>query len=280
MINHNIREPRDKEISKCINVLYTAFGRVPSMAIKEEVKVWKTLIKNKIGKFLISEVKGKIIGIGGIFLFKEVCSFGYMGVLPEYRGKGVGTEIFNKLFEIGKDLKYQTMMLYASKLGEPIYKKFGFQGRFFGTMHSLPKQIPNLKVATKEIKVLNMLPDWLLTLDKKTMGFDRSKYLQVRINLGAKILVIQNEGYGLISNLRLGPLIATNLDTALQIINKSVLLGANHLIITEHQKLPKKIFESIRLTKHENQGSLKMIYGKIISERLDLLYAIGTYAKG
>lgn len=280
MINYNIREPRDKEIPECINVLYSAFGRFPSIAIKKEAKVWKTLIKNEIGKFLISEVKGKIIGIGGIFLFKEVCSFGYMGVLSEYRGKGVGTEIFNKLFEIGKDLKYQTMILYASKLGEPIYKKFGFQGSFFGTMYNLPTQIPKLNVEIKQIKVLNIFPDWALILDKKTMGFDRSKYLQVRINLGARILAIENEGYGLISNLRLGPLIATNLDVALQIINKSIALGANHLIFAEHQQLPKKIFESIKLTKHENQGSLKMTYGKIISERLDLLYAIGTYAKG
>ncbi|MFX0141534.1 MAG: GNAT family N-acetyltransferase [Candidatus Hodarchaeota archaeon] len=280
MINYNIREPRDKEISECINVLYTAFRRVPPIIIKEEAKVWKTLIKNEIGKFLISEVKGKIIGIGGIFLFKEVCSFGYMGVLPEYRGKGVGTEIFDSLFEIGKDLKYQTMILYASKLGEPIYKKFGFQGRFFGTMYNLTTHIPELNVEVKEIKVLNKFPDWALIIDKKAMGFDRSKYLQMRVNLGAKILVIENEGYGLLSNRRLGPLIATNLDAALLIIKKSIALGANHLIIAEHQEMPKKFFESIKLTKHENQGSLKMIYGKIISERLDLLYTIGTYAKG
>jgi len=280
MINHNIREPRDKEISECINVLYSAFGRVPSMTIEEEAKVWKTLIKNEKGKFLISEVKGKIIGIGGIFLFKEVCSFGYMGVLPEYRGKGVGTEIFNKLFEIGKDLKYQTMMLYASKLGEPIYKKFGFCGTFFGTMYSLPTHIPEVKVETKEAKALNIFPDWALFLDKKAMGFDRSKYLKVRSTLGAKIIVIENEGYGLYSNMRLGPLIATNLDTVLQIIKKSIALGANHLIIAEHQFLQKRIFKSIKLAKQENEPSLKMLYGKPISENLDLLYAIGTYAKG
>ena len=280
MKNHNIREPRDKEISECINVLYSAFGRISSMTIKEEANVWKTLIKNEIGKFLISEVKGKIIGIGGIFLFKEVCSFGYMGVLPEYRGKGVGTEIFNKLFEIGKDLKYQTMILYASKLGEPIYKKFGFCGAFFGTIYSLPVHIPELKVVTKEAKVLNILPDWLLTLDKKAMGFDRSKYLQVRTNLGAKILVIENKGYGLLSNMRIGPLIATNLDAVLQIIKKSIALGANHLIIAEHQQLPNKIFKLIKLTKNKIKPSLKMSYGKTISENLDLVYAIGTYAKG
>ena len=280
MIKHNIREPRDKELSECINVLYTAFGRVPSMTIKEEAKVWKTLIKIEIGKFLISEVKGKTIGIGGIFLFKEVCSFGYMGILPEYRGKGVGTEIFNKLFEIGKDLKYQTMILYASKLGEPIYKKFGFRGTFFGTMYTLPTQVPELKVETKEVNALSILPDWALILDKKAMGFDRSKYLQVRINLGAKILVIENEGYGLISNMRLGPLIATNLDAVLRIIKKSIALGANHLIIAEHQFQQKRIYKSIKLTERENEPSLKMRYGKPISEQLDLLYAIGTYAKG
>ncbi|TKJ20490.1 MAG: hypothetical protein CEE43_12490 [Promethearchaeota archaeon Loki_b32] len=280
MLKYTIREPADGEISRCINVLYSAFGRAPPEDIKEEEKNWKALIKCEIGKFLLSEDKGKIFGIGGVFTFEKVSSFGYMAVLQECRGRGVGTEIFRNLLEIANKMNSETMILYASQLGEPIYKKFGFNRRFYGVMYQLPIQPPELGFADKEIKILNTVPDWVLVLDKKTMGFDRYNYLKMRIKLGARILTIENEGYGLLANKRLGPLIATNLEAALQIINKSITLGADHMIIARHKYLPKRIFELFNLTELENRASVKMILGNEINEKLDLLYAIGTFAKG
>jgi len=280
MTKYNIREPIDKEISKSINILYSAFGRTPPENIKEEEKIWKALIDWEIGKFLISEENGKIIGIGGVFLFEKVGSFGYMAVLQEYRGKGIGTEVFRNLIEIANKMNCETMILYASKLGEPIYKKFGFKRRFYGEMYQLPIQPSELGFADKEIKILTTVPDWVLALDKKAMGFDRTNYLNMRIKLGAKIIIIENEGYGLLVNKRLGPLVATNLEAASKIINKSIALEADHMIIAKHQYFPKRIFELYNLTELENRASIKMILGKEIKEELDLLYAIGTFAKG
>jgi GNAT superfamily N-acetyltransferase len=280
MIKYNIRAPMDKEISESISILYSAFGRLPPEDIKEEEKIWKELIKREIGRFLIAEENGKLFGVGGVFLFKKVCSFGYMAVLPEFRGRGVGTEIFRNLLEIANNLNCETMLLYASELGKRIYRKFGFQGSFYGTMYQLPMHVPDFGIQHKVIKVLKRFPEWLLTLDEKAMGFDRNLYLNLRIELGAKILVVENEGYGLLANNRLGPLIAINHDAALQIIKKSKVMGADHLIIANHEHLPQRIFNSINLVKKENEASLKMAYGKELSENLDLLYAIGTYAKG
>ena len=241
MINYSIREPTDKEIIKCITVLHSAFNRAPPVNIKEEEKIWKALIKGEIGKFLVSEEKGKIFGIGGVFLFEKVSSFGYMAVLPEYRGKGIGTKVFTNLLKIAHNMNCETMILYASKLGKPIYEKFGFQDRFYGIMHQFPTRIANFGFHSKNLKVLKNLPEWTLTLDKNAMGFDRRKYLNLKVKLGAKVLVIENEGYGLLVNKRLGPLIAINQDAALQIINKGIIMGANHIIIANHKYFPKKL---------------------------------------
>lgn len=284
MIEDNIRELSDTEIYKSVGVLYSSFGRTLNKRInEEEEKAWRALIKNNVGKFLIYEEDGKISGIGGVFIFEEVCTFGYMGVLPKYRGKGVGTKIFGKLFKLAKDLGCTTMILYASKLGEPIYKKFGFQRSYYGTMYQLPVNLPEIGIISKKVKVLKGFPDWLLSLDKEAIGFDRSKYLYVKKNLGCKIIAIEGEAYGLLSQIsskiRLGPLISTNLEGALQIIKKSIELGADQIIITRHQSLPNRIFELIELTEVENGASLKMTYGKSIAENLDLLFAIGTFAK-
>ncbi|MFW9947107.1 MAG: GNAT family N-acetyltransferase [Candidatus Odinarchaeota archaeon] len=285
MIEYNIREPSNTEIYESIGVLYSSFGRTLNKRTnKEEEKAWRALIKNNIGKFLISEENGKIFGIGGVFIFGDVCTFGYMGVLPEYRGKGVGSKIFGELFKLAKDLGCTTMILYASKLGEPIYKKVGFKRSFYGVMYQLPVSLPELRITNKKVKVLSDFPNWLLNLDKEAMGFERSKYLYMKKNLGSQILAIEGEAYGLLSQIsskiRIGPLISTNLDGALQIIKKSIALGATQIIIAKHQSLPQKIFELIKLTEIENGASLKMVYRKNISENLDLLYAIGTFAKG
>ena len=116
------------------------------------------------------------------------------------------------------------------------------------------------------------------------MGFDRSDYLKARITLGAKLLIVENEGYALLSNvlskIRLGPLIAKNLDVALQIIKKGINLGADNLIIPYHPSLQNKISRITHLTESKESPNLKMVYGEEIQEKLDYLYSIGTYARG
>ncbi len=280
MLNFRIRKPTNNEIIDCINVLYSSFKRPSPEDIKEEERIWKALIESKIGEFLISEDNRKIFGVGGVFLFGKVSSFGYMAVLPEYRGKGVGTEIFRNLLKIANDRNCESMILYASELGKPIYEKFGFQSRFYGTMYQLPMHIQKFGIHSKDVDVIEKLPDWLLTLDENTMGFNRKRYLNLKVELGAKILVVENEGYGLLANKRLGPLIAVNQDSALRIIKTSIDLGANHLIIANHKHFPKRIIKSMNLIKNEDTSSIKMVHGKELSENLDLLYCIGTYAKG
>jgi len=117
----------------------------------------------------------KIIGIGGIFLFKDVSSIGYMGVLPDYRNQGIGTEIFRKLMGIAAGMNFKTVNLYASKFGKPIYKKFGFKGSYYVNAYEFPENEPGLQVKEKGVKEVHILPDWLLEIDRKTMGYDRSK---------------------------------------------------------------------------------------------------------
>lgn len=284
MKSYKIREPENKEILDCIKVLYLSFGRQTFKDIEEEEKLWIHLININIAKFLIAVKNEKIFGIGGLFLFKQVGSIGYMGVLPEYRGIGVGTEIFKELMEIAINLGYKTIVLYASQLGEPIYKKFGFYGSYSAIMYNLPINVPKLEIHRKDVESINFLPSWLLKLDRETIGFDRSEYLKARMKFGAKALVIDREGYAflskVLSNVRLGPLVAINLDAALQIIEKSISLGANNMIIPKHPHFKNKILTVTKLTEKEDSLNLKMVFGQKISEKLDYIYAIGSYAKG
>ncbi len=279
-----IRAPEIDEILESIKVFLSSFGRRDVGNILVEEEVWAYLINNNIAKFLIAEKKDKIIGVGGLFLFQHVGSVGYMGVLADYRRQGIGTEIFNNLMNLAISSGIKTIVLYASKLGEPIYEKYGFRGKYDATLHHLLKPPSEMHKLTNNVKILNSTPDWVLNLDKKTVGFDRSDYLQARITLGAKLLIVENEGYALISKVlskvRLGPLIAKNLDTALQIIRKGINSGAENLIIPNHPSLQNKISSITHLTESKETPNLKMVYGEELPGKLDYLYSIGTYAKG
>lgn len=50
-----------------------------------------------------------------------------MYTAPEYRGRGIATSLLDKLVEEAKNRKVEKLWLGASKLGRPIYLKYGFK---------------------------------------------------------------------------------------------------------------------------------------------------------
>ena len=46
---------------------------------------------------------------------------------PEYRGKGIATSLLNRLVKDIQQAGIEKIWLGASKLGRPVYKKFGFK---------------------------------------------------------------------------------------------------------------------------------------------------------
>ncbi|MBY8991900.1 MAG: GNAT family N-acetyltransferase [Candidatus Lokiarchaeota archaeon] len=278
-----IREPEAKEILNSIITMLRSFDRPHINETEKERDVWLYLIKNELAKFYIALKNNKIIGIGGLFLFQNVGSIGYMGVLPGYRNQGVGAGIFQKLKQTAIDAGCKTINLYASKLGEPIYRKSGFQGEFSANMYLMPNISPKIPLMNKNLKIVSKSPDWLLDLDREAVGFDRSDYLKARISLGAKLIVIENEGYGLLSNIfnsvRLGPVIASNIEVAVDIIGEGISLGAKSMIIPKHPAFQNEIIRLIGLAE-QGKPNLKMVYGEKIKRKINYLYAVGTYAKG
>lgn len=128
------------EVYESLIVFYRSFNRtIPPDLINQE-KLLISLINYDIAKFQVAEENGKIVGLGGIFFFGDICFIGYMAVLQELRLKGLGTTIFRNLIKIGKLKGSKTFMLYASELGEPIYHKFGFRSKYATSEYNLPKK--------------------------------------------------------------------------------------------------------------------------------------------
>ena len=275
-----IRKLKMSEFHESLIVLYRSFNRTIPPDLKNQEKLLVSLINNGIAKFLVAEEDGKIIGLGGIFFFGDTCSIGYMAVLPEVRCKGLGTDIFNNLVKIGKSKGCKTFMLYASELGEPIYHKFGFRSKYITRVYNLPSKPLVLQDTDKKIIKTDIFPNWAALIDKNSMGFDRSEFLQLKVNHGSILLIADKEGFALASGSRLGPVISKNIHTAVSLMNEGIKLGANHIIIPKHSQFPSKIFELVNLTERDDDSNLKMIYGREVGQNLNQFYAVGTYAKG
>ena len=275
-----IRELKMSELHNSLIVLYRSFNRAIPPDLNNQEKLLINLINYGIAEFLVAEEDGKIIGLGGIFFFGDTCSIGYMAVLPEVRSKGLGTSIFNNLVKIVKMKGCKTFMLYASELGAPIYQKFGFRSNYRTTAYDLPSQLHESQKLNENVNVLKKFPEWAANIERVAIGFDRREFLRIKLSHGSKLIIVEKEGYALISGLRLGPLIAKNLHTAVEIIKMGILLGANNIIFPKHSKFSHRLFDLIKLTERENEVNLKMIYGKNLLQKLDYFYALGTYAKG
>jgi len=280
MHSFKIREPEVNELHESLIAFYKSFNRAIPPDLKNQEKFLVNLINYRIAKFQVAVENGKIIGLGGIFFFGDICFIGYMAVLPELRHIGLGTTIFRNLVKIGKLKGCKTFMLYATELGEPIYHKFGFRSKYDTRVYNLPIKPSILQKTNKKVNLSNNFPNWATLIDKNTVGFDRSEFLQLKINHGSILITVHKKGFALVSGSRLGPVISKNIHTAVSLINEGIKLGATHIILPRHSQFPSKLFKLINLTERDADSNLKMIYGKEVAQKLDQFYAIGTYAKG
>jgi len=275
-----IREPKLSELHESLIVFYRSFNRTIPPDLNNQEQLLTNLINCGIAKFQIVEENGKIVGLGGIFFFGDISFIGYMTILPEIRGRGFGTSLFSNLIKIGKLNGCKTFLLYASKLGQPIYHKYGFRSKYTTSEYNLPTKPLALQKTHNKINQTDRFPKWAASIDKITIGFDRSQFLQLKINHGSILNTIDKEGFALVTNSMLGPVISKNINVAVSLINEGIKLGANHIIIPKHSQFPNKIFELANLTERNSESNLKMVYGREITQKLDQFYALGNYAKG
>ena len=85
----------------------------------------------------VAEEDGKIVGTAAILLFEFPPAFtnpsgikGYitnMFTVPEYRGQGLASELLKKVLYEARIRSVKNILLAASDMGKPVYKKVGFE---------------------------------------------------------------------------------------------------------------------------------------------------------
>ena len=129
-----------------------------------------------IGIKIIAEKK--MIGVGQLVMNKEYCWLGNIITHTDFRRKGIGVLITKELIRIGKEEGAHSILLIATQLGEPLYKKLGFEfvSNYLFFRNPAPASVsfsnPNIRPARSDDHAQ------ILSMDKMASGEDRHLMLQ------------------------------------------------------------------------------------------------------
>lgn len=85
--------------------------------------------KNDLAKYILAEIKGEIVGYGGIWLILDEGHITNIAVGSKYRGFGIGNKLVEGLILLCKikGIKNMTLEVRASNtVAQNLYKKYGF----------------------------------------------------------------------------------------------------------------------------------------------------------
>ena len=120
----------------------------------------------------------KIVGIGTAIIHNDVAWLGHIIVHPDNRNQGIGKMITQALVDNVWRKNCDTIYLIATDLGEPVYKKIGFETEteylFFKDIKPDGSWIPseNIVACTDDFK------KQIARLDKEISGEDRLLHLE------------------------------------------------------------------------------------------------------
>lgn len=131
-IDNNIVLIGSHKIEEWSNVISTAFGKPEDLA---SFKALSNSGKCKIYAYMDNE---KIIGTSLLYTKNGNAGIHEVSVLNEYRGKGIGKKLINRILQDAKRESSKIASLQASALGEPLYKSLGFEKVSLVSTYILP----------------------------------------------------------------------------------------------------------------------------------------------
>lgn len=106
------------------------------LGIDEEIKKLKEIQKRPTSKFFVAEVENELVGMvichgHDKTRIRHQATIEKMGVLPEYRGQGIGRLLLNHLLNWvenkTKILRLDLWIILSNSKALPFYQKFGFE---------------------------------------------------------------------------------------------------------------------------------------------------------
>ncbi len=123
MGDYIIRGMLNKDIDQLMTIERICFALPWSKASLEKE------LTNELAYYQVVEVSGKIAAYMGMWRIIDECHITNLAVLPEYRNKGLGSMLIEKMIEICRSSEISYMTLEVRVSNEPainLYTKYGF----------------------------------------------------------------------------------------------------------------------------------------------------------
>ncbi len=228
---------------------------------------------------IVAECDGTVAGCGNGLLQGTAGWLGNIIVLPEYRRQGIGTAMTEELIKFFQTKRIEHQLLVATEMGEPVYRKLGFQAAsyyiFFARQNALPATGPLSSVRT-------LLPgeeDALFALDKSVTAEKRAPFLQ-RYLYGGWIHEDPSrrlDGYYLPA-LGTGLIVAANDTAGLALMRHKVDHGGSVCIVPEQNRVAVDFLRAHGFA--ETSRAPRMALGGEVAWQPDRIYCRGTGFSG
>ena len=142
---------------------------------------WNRLLDASPKGCFVAEVEGKVCGTATTISFEN--KFAWIGMVlvdPEYRSRGIGTNLLERTIEHLDQQKIPTMKLDATPQGKPLYEKLGFVTEY-GIERWVLKRAHHVDLENVDSKRVLLSPAQLESIvgkDREVFGADRSSLLR------------------------------------------------------------------------------------------------------
>lgn len=128
----------DAALPKWVDVYCACFG-VPAAAVDDTLRVeTERTDAGPVVRFAAT-VEGRLVGTALLLTTHDVAGVYVVTTTPEYRRRGIGTAITAAALETARERGYRVATLQASSLGEPVYRRMGFEKVAAYRMYRFPE---------------------------------------------------------------------------------------------------------------------------------------------
>jgi GNAT superfamily N-acetyltransferase len=137
---------------------------------------WERFLRASPEGCFVAEVDGKVVGTATTMVYEgHLAWIGMVLVDPDYRGRGIGTELLEKTIDHLDAHRIPTMKLDATPQGKPIYARLGFAAEYEIERWELRRAA---EAATAPAASAPAGLEEILRVDREVFGADRGDLLR------------------------------------------------------------------------------------------------------
>jgi len=147
-------------------------------------KDFKFYINNNFCNPIKVTVDHTIVGVGSSMVFKNTAWLAHIIVGDGYRNRGIGTRLVDRLLSDLKRMPIHSILLIATELGEPLYKKSGFR---FITDYIYLNRKESWNETPFSAHVVPFTKEYygdVISLDRRVSGEDREALISMFLERG------------------------------------------------------------------------------------------------